>query len=123
MAKWITSPQFENLTPINVFHRERQKSDIRNDTEHENSVILFRKKITLDKLPQKAELSVTADDLYKLYINGVFVTEGPSPAYHFRYRYDTVDISKYLKTGENIFAYLTYYSGLINRVYQSGATV
>ena len=119
-AKWITSPQFAGLTPINIFHRERQINDIRNDTEHENSVILFRKKITLDKLPQTAELSVTADDLYKLYINGVFVTEGPSPAYHFRYRYDTVDISEYLKTGENTLAFLTYYSGLINRVCQSG---
>lgn len=119
-AKWITAPQFACLTPLDVFHRERQKSDVHNDEERRNSVILFRKKITLEALPQKAELSVTADDAYKLYINGVFVTEGPSPSYHFRYRYDTVDISGYLQKGENTFAFLTYYGGLINRVCQSG---
>ncbi len=120
MAKWITSPQFEDLTPLDVFHRERQITDVKNDTENGNSVILFRKNTALVKLPQKAELKVTADDFYRLYINGVFVTEGPAPAYHFRYRYDVVDISKYLKKGVNTFAFLTYYSGLINRVCQSG---
>lgn len=119
-AKWITSAEFAELTPLDVFHRERQKTSVKNDEEHQNSVILFRKRITLEKLPQKAELSVTADDFYKLYINGVFVTEGPSPAYHFRYRYDKVDVNKYLQKGENTFAFLTYYSGLINRVCQSG---
>ena len=119
-AKWITSKEFSDLTPLDVFHRERQKTDIHNDEEYQNSVILFRKKIMLDDLPQKAELSVTADDSYKLFINGVFVTEGPSPAYHFRYRYDRINIGEYLKKGENTFAFLTYYSGLINRVCQSG---
>ncbi len=119
-AKWITTPEFAKLTPLNVFHRERQKTDIKSEAELQNSIILFRKKITLEDPPQKAELKVTADDFYKLFINGVFVTEGPAPAYHFRYRYDTVDIKKYLKIGENTFAFLTYYSGLINRVCQSG---
>ena len=120
MAEWITVRGFENLDHVDVFHRERQKTGVTNDGERQNSHILFRNKITLDKLPQKAELKITADDKYRLYINGSFVTEGPASAYHHRYRYDTLDVAKYLKKGENVFAYHTYYQGMINRVWQSG---
>lgn len=119
-AEWITSAQFADQTHVNVFHRERQKNDVKNDTDNENSVILFRKTITLSSVPLSAGLTVTADDIYKLYINGEFITEGPTPSYHFRYRYDKVDVRPYLKPGKNTFAFLTYYSGLINRVCQSG---
>ena len=119
-AKWITAPEFSDLTPVNVFHREREKTDVKSDTGRLNSHILFRKKAVLKEAPKKAIMTVTADDRYKLYVNGAFVTEGPAPSYHFRYRYDTVDVSKYLKKGENTFAFHTLYQGLINRVFQSG---
>ena len=120
MAEWITVRGFENLDHIDVFHRERQKTDIKNDVERQNSHILFRNRITIEELPKKAELKITADDKYRLYINGQLVTEGPASAYHYRYRYDTLDVTKYLKKGVNVFAYHTYYRGLINRVWQSG---
>ena len=119
MSEWITAKEFAGLEPVNVFHREREKG-VPNDTERQNSHILFRKKTVLEKTPDKAELTVTADDKYRLYINGVFVTEGPAPAYHYRYGYDTLDVKKYLKKGENVFAFHTLYHGLINRVWQSG---
>ena len=119
-AKWITAPEFSDLTPVNVFHRERQRSDVKNDVERQNSHILFRRKIFLKDAPKKAIITVTADDRYKLYVNGEFITEGPASAYHYRYRYDTVDLTKYLKKGENTFAFHTLYQGLINRVCQSG---
>ena len=119
-AKWITSREFAGLEPADVFHREREPARAGNDAERQNRHILFRKKIYLDDLPEKAELTVSADDWYRLYINGGFVTEGPPPAYHFRYCADTPDVTKYLKKGENVFAFHTYYQGLINRVRQSG---
>ncbi len=119
-AKWITAPEFSDLTPVNVFHRERESTRVGNDVERQDSHILFRKKISLREQPKRAILTVTADDRYKLYVNGDFVTEGPVPSYHFRYRYDTVDVTKYLKKGENTFAFHTLYQGLINRVFQSG---
>ena len=117
---WITNEKFFGLSPVNVFHREREPHEIKNDTERMNSHVLFRKTLTLDKVPDCCELSVTADDKYRLYINGTFVCEGPSPSYHFRYCYDRINVSRYLTHGKNVFAFHTYYQGLINRVWQSG---
>lgn len=39
--------------------------------------ILFRKQVSLPKIG-KALLKITADDYYKLYINGQFVAQGPA---------------------------------------------
>ena len=117
--KWITDGAFRGLAPLNVFHREREPG-VGNDTERQNSHILFRKHITLDGLPEKAEMTVTADDFYRLFINGTFVNEGPAPSYHDEYGYDVLDVTRYLVPGENVIAVHTYYQGLINRVWQSG---
>ena len=118
--KWITDEAFAELEPIDVFHRERARHDIKNDAERQNSHILFRRTFRLDEPPSSAEMTVTADDSYKLYINGVFVNEGPAPSYHDEYGYDVIDVGKYLCIGENTVAVHTYYQGLINRVCQSG---
>lgn len=66
------------------------------------------------------ELLITADDYYKLYVNGKFVTQGPAPAYPEKYYYNRIDITPYLTTGHNILAVHLYYQGLINRVWNSG---
>ncbi len=118
--KWITDRTFSGVEPADVFHREREPSSVSCDTERLDSHILFRRVFTLEKTPEKALVTVTADDRYKLYINGVFVSEGPAPAYHDGYGYDIVDVTRYLSPGENTVAAHTYYQGLINRVWQSG---
>lgn len=118
MGKWITDGEFFDLAPRNVFHRQLDKVDI-DCTEHRNRHILFRKKFTLDKLGE-AKMYITADDYYKLYINGKFAAQGPAPSYHFEYNYNVIDVTEYLKKGENTVAVHTLYQGLINRVWQSG---
>lgn len=118
--KWITDEAFAGLGPVNVFHREREPRTAVNDDERADSHILFRKRFTLEKRPDGAKASVSADDRYKLYINGVFVSEGPAPAYHDGYGCDVLDVSEYLRAGENVIAAHTYYQGLVNRVWQSG---
>lgn len=117
-GKWITDREFYNLEPRNVFHRQLDRIEF--SEEHTNSHILFRRKFTLDSRPEKAVMYITADDYYKLYINGRFVTQGPAPSYHTNYNYNTVDVTEYLTSGENTIAVHTYYQGLINRVWQSG---
>lgn len=117
-GKWITDSTFYSLEPRNVFHRQLQKVTF--SEEHADSHILFRRKLTLTQKPNDAKIFITADDYYKLYINGCFVSQGPAPAYHTKYNYNTVDITKYLICGENTIAVHTYYQGLINRVWQSG---
>lgn len=119
IGKWITDEEFAALPPRNVFHRQLEKVDLPCE-EHRNRHILFRKKFHLDSLGQKALIYISADDYYKLYINGRFVAQGPAPSYHFQYNYNTIDISDYLQEGENLIAVHTLYQGLINRVWQSG---
>lgn len=119
MGKWITDEEFSSLSPRNVFHRQLEPLDLPCD-EHRNRHILFRKHFSLNRLPERARVFVTADDYYKLYINGRFVCQGPAPAYHFQYPYNEVDVTDFLREGENTIAVHTLYQGLINRVWQSG---
>ena len=118
-GKWITDGEFYQLAPRNVFHRQYEPMDLPCD-EHRNCHILFRKEFTLDYLPSECRVYITADDYYKLYINGSFVGQGPAPSYHFAYNYNTVDVTELVREGRNVIAVHTLYQGLINRVWQSG---
>ena len=119
IGKWVTNSEFANLKPRNVFHKQLDKVDLPCD-EHRNRHILFRKKFCCDNLCDNALIYISADDYYKLYINGRFVAQGPAPSYHFNYNYNVIDVSEYLQKGENLIAVHTLYQGLITRVWQSG---
>lgn len=118
-GKWITTAEFSDLPPRNVFHRQLQPTALSAD-EHQNRHILFRKHFTLSKKPQSAVIFLSADDCYHLYINGKFVGLGPAPAYPFSYGYRVLDVTAHLESGENVIAVHTLYQGLINRVWVSG---
>ncbi len=118
-AKFICHKDFSAITPIDVFHKEQKKLKIEPSAPYLNRHILFRRKAVLAKT-EKAILRITADDYYKLYINGKFVTQGPSPCYPHSYNYNEINITDFLREGENTFAVHTYYQGLINRVWVSG---
>lgn len=64
----------------------------------------YRKTFTLSETPASAPLRLTANHLYKLYVNGQFVMTGPARS-PVPYRFvDTIDVAKYLKNGENLLA-------------------
>lgn len=118
--QFICHPDFENLVPVNVFHKEHSGERCANSPEEfQNRHILFRKKFTLKKRGE-AVLKITADDYYKLYVNGRFVTQGPAPCYPHAYYFNEIDITDYLTNGENTVAVHSFYQGLINRVWVSG---
>lgn len=119
VGKWITDSEFCDLEPRNVFHKQLEPISLPCD-KHRNRHILFRKRFNTDEAFKTATAYISADDYYKLYINGEFVAQGPAPSYHFRYNYNVIDVTKYLKPGENVIAVHTLYQGLINRVWQSG---
>ena len=119
-GKFICHKDFENLKPIDVFHKELSPTQTEKHADGLcNRHTLFRKKVHLHKA-QKAVLKITADDYFKLYINGVFVVQGPPPSYTNEYYFMEVDVTSFLKEGVNTFAVHTYYQGLINRVWVSG---
>ena len=119
-GKFICHKDFENLKPIDVFHKELSPNQTEKHAESLcNRHILFRKKAVFGKA-SKAILKITTDDYFKLYINGVYVTQGPPPSYPDHYYFMEIDVTPFLKDGVNTFAVHTYYQGLINRVWVSG---
>ena len=118
-GKWISDAELAALQPRNVFHRQLEPLAL-DCSEHRNRHVLFRKRLLLDNVPQSARIFITADDYYHLYVNGIFVAQGPAPSYHFQYNYNEIDLTPYLVKGENVIAVHTLYQGLVNRVWQSG---
>ena len=119
-GKWITPREFSGLKPLNVFHREGEPCTPDHPDSLKNLHIHFLARLNLKKPPKSAVLHVSADDYYKLKINGNPVCQGPAAGYHFRYNWNEVDISAHLSAGENLFDFEVYYQGLINRVWCSG---
>lgn len=120
--QWICSPVFQGLQPFSLLHKEWdavfQFPEHREDLK--NNHTMFRKRFQISGKVKKAVLDISADDYYKLYVNGVYVTQGPANSYAFCYYYNQVDLTDYLQEGENIIAVHVYYQGLVNRAYNSG---
>ena len=120
-GKFISHELFADLKPINVFHTEYPQVTVPNATEkYADKHVLFRKKFNAGGDLFKAVLKITADDYFKLYINGEFVTQGPPPSYPQAYYYMELPVGRFLRSGENVIAVHTLYQGLINRVWVSG---
>ena len=130
---FISHPDFYDLEPINVYHVELDKDgkDVFNREDPSDPItaahphhlrnkhVIYRKNVTLSAY-RSAILRISADDYYKLYINGRYVAEGPTPGYPEAYFYNEIDVSNFLREGENVLAVHCYYQGLINRVWVSG---
>ena len=85
----------------------------------DNLHVIFTKRFSLDEF-ESAKIRISADDYYKLLINGKFVGQGPAPSYFFAQNFNEYDITNYLTSGENKIDVLVYYQGLKNRVWLSG---
>ncbi|MBQ5771717.1 MAG: VanZ family protein, partial [Clostridia bacterium] len=119
-TKWLTAAEFMQAEPINVFHREMEPEAPSHADELKNFHMYARRAFRMGRHAERAELLITADDYYKLYINGVYVAQGPAPGYPSRYYVNRIDVLKYLRSGENVIAIDLYYQGLNNRVWVSG---
>ncbi len=68
------------------------------------NVVLFRRSFRLESVPGKFPVYVTADNHYRLYVNGTYVTFGPQESDIRHWRYETVDLAPWLKQGDNLVA-------------------
>ncbi len=66
-----------------------------------NQTYYFKKTFTLDKI-RDGKIEISAQARYKLYINEKFVCCGPCKGSREKTFFDTVDVTKYLKVGENL---------------------
>lgn len=117
---WYTVPLFAGLRPRNVYHKEQEpEPEGAAGSEIRNLHVLARAEY-FQEGEEDCCVRISADDYYKLYINGVFVAQGPAPGYPEHYYYNETGIKKYLRPGRNTIAVHLYYQGLVNRVWNSG---
>ncbi|MDR2388994.1 MAG: glycoside hydrolase [Tannerellaceae bacterium] len=82
-AQWIAPPD-EPLREYGVYH--------------------FRKSFDLKELPTQFVIHVSADNRYKLYVNGHFASLGPARGDVYNWNFETLDIAPLLKKGKNTLA-------------------
>src|SRR5262245_41412461 len=70
-----------------------------NASPHDYGVYHFRKTCSLDQKPSSFIVHASADNRYKLYVNGKMISFGPARSDVYNWNYETVDIAQYLQTG------------------------
>ncbi|WP_161596685.1 alpha-L-rhamnosidase-related protein [Chitinophaga vietnamensis] len=78
----------------------------------------FRRVISLPVKPATFKVHVTADNRYRLFVNGKAVCSGPARGDLFNWYYETVDIAPYLQSGNNTIAALVWNMGELAPVAQ-----
>ena len=69
-------------------------------------------------------IDITANSCYRLWVNGGAVQSGPCKGDLGRHYYDTVDLSRYLKSGRNVLAVQVLYNEAVTPQYsERGAIV
>jgi hypothetical protein len=117
-ARFITLPEFADAAPVDVFHRQLEPKEIRSVLP-KNLHVLYRARFTVRK-GERPVIRITADDYYKLWVNGQFAGQGPAPCFPWKTYVNEIDLTPYAAEGENVIAVHTLYQGLINRVWVSG---
>ncbi|HEY2725686.1 MAG TPA: alpha-L-rhamnosidase N-terminal domain-containing protein, partial [Parafilimonas sp.] len=85
---------------------------------HDYGVYYFRKNFLLNEQPKQFIIHVSADNRYKLYVNGEMVCFGPAKGDLYHWNFETIDIASYLKNGNNIIAAVVWNFGDEKPVWQ-----
>ncbi|MBK5719440.1 alpha-L-rhamnosidase N-terminal domain-containing protein [Dysgonomonas sp. Marseille-P4677] len=96
-ASWITCPDVAQKD-YGVFH--------------------FRKQINLGQSPDKFIIHISADNRYRLFVNGKSVCSGPARGDLVNWYFETIDIAPYLQKGNNIIASTVWNMGVLAPVAQ-----
>ncbi len=67
-------------------------------------VYLFRKIIDLPEVPDSFLIHVSADNRYKLFVNGIQVSLGPARGDLDHWNFTTLNLASFLRVGKNIIA-------------------
>ncbi len=86
-AKWIAHPEAPGQD-AGVYH--------------------FRKRFDLAGRPKSFIVHVSADNRYRLFVNGDPVAIGPARGDLMHWRYETIDLARYLRPGRNVIAALVW---------------
>ncbi len=68
------------------------------------AMILFRRNFELATKPERFVIHLSADNHYRLFVNGNYITRGPARGDIQHWFYETIDIAPQLKAGKNTIA-------------------
>ncbi|GAB4011552.1 hypothetical protein GCM10028808_25380 [Spirosoma migulaei] len=71
----------------------------------------FRKAIDLSQKPARFVIHVSADNRYRLFVNGKSVALGPARSDTQNWNYETLDLAPFLQAGRNVLAAQVWYMG------------
>jgi len=71
----------------------------------------FRKHLTLAERPATFLVHVSADNRYRLFVNGTSVAVGPARGDLLHWRYETLDLAPHLRAGDNVLAAVVWNAG------------
>jgi len=71
---------------------------------YEYGVYHFRRSFNLQEKPASFIVHVSADNRYRLFVNGTAISAGPARGDLPHWRFETVDIAPYLHSGKNVLA-------------------
>lgn len=74
-------------------------------------IYYFRKHLDLSAEPSSYVINISADNRYKLYVNGKYVSNGPARGDERHWRFETLDIAKLLHAGDNVIAAVVWNFG------------
>ncbi len=84
----------------------------------------FRKSISLSAQPASFVVHVSGDNRYQLFVNGERVASGPARGDLYHWRYESIDLARWLKPGKNELAALVWnfaqYAGEAQITQQTG---
>lgn len=102
-AQWIVHPT-ASLKDYGVYH--------------------FRKDFSLTSVPESFVVHVSADNRYRLYVNGKYVGIGPARSDLLHWYFETYNIAEYLQPGNNCIAAVVWNFGehapVAQHTYQTG---
>src|SRR5688572_20300703 len=80
--------------------------------QRDYGVYHFRKTIDLTTKPSRFIIHVTADNRYRLFVNGNPVSSGPARGDLYNWYYETIDIAPQLVSGTNTIAAVVWNMGV-----------
>jgi hypothetical protein len=75
-------------------------------------VFHFRKAFALATKPDHFVVHVSADNRYRLFVNGRSVSTGPAQSDLLNWRFETLDLAPYLAAGNNLLAAVVWNGGI-----------
>lgn len=85
----------------------------------EAAVVYFRRAFNLTTVPDSFPIRISADNRYRLLVNGTPVAAGPEWSDVMHWRYDTLDLRPYLQQGDNTLAVTVWNWGKLRPVAQN----